>query len=277
MSFNLKQALQESMADQSAALEAIILGPGDAGKSTLIGTLGVKTLFLYTTRERHGSKSAKIYGGDNLLPVCINRKDGKDLNADESITYLMQILTDTETLKSAGIEAIAIDGLTELDFLVRDTAKWKNLCLTDKGKHNNFAEGTATLQCLRPIIVALQELHRTLNMHYMITCVTDVKEKGIYGEILDATPKVQGYFVAESVIQMFNDRLLVGPMTRDDVTKYKLQFGAKVTKVSKDDKGGIKKINNFTPCIKGVSADELPAYMDADLAKFYEFKKEKLS
>ena len=51
--------------------ELITLAPSGGGKSYLAGTTGLKTLYIYGLGEQHGFKSAKLAGGENILPFCL--------------------------------------------------------------------------------------------------------------------------------------------------------------------------------------------------------------
>jgi hypothetical protein len=232
-------------------------------------------LYLHTGGEAHGVKSAKL-AGSSVVPIRIDfdasapkevKNEHGGLKPDAAYKRLLEILSNVDGIKKQGFTSIALDGATEIEAIIVATDQWKQGCMSDKGKHNSFAEGRVTLNMFRPILAALQHLQVTIGVHYALTCTLDVKSAGIHGEIEEASPRLSGYAVAESVIQQFGDVLVVGLMEKDGVKKHKLQFMTDVTKVSKDIVGNVKKSINFTPRISGVRVEELPPYMDPDLSK----------
>jgi hypothetical protein len=277
MSFNFDKAIKESAATSTDdLLGAIILGPSGAGKSSIMGTLPGKILYLHTTGESHGPKSARATGGKNIVPVCIDRDNDVALGPDATYARLLDILSSVDGLKKLGIQSVAIDGASELESIIRATDKWMKMCTTAQGKHNGFAEPTATITLMRPVISALKSLQQTLGVHYAVSCILDVKSLGTDGAIEEATPRLQGFSVAESLVQQFGDVLVVGRMERDGVVKHKIQMMSDVTKVAKDERGTVKKSINFAPRIAGVLVGDLPPLMDADLSKVVELKKAKV-
>ncbi len=267
MAFDFGKAIKES-AEQSAKreLNAVILGSSGAGKSSLLGTAGVPTLLLYFQGESHGVKAAQASTKD-LTSICVDTESGTSLGADAAYTRLLSILESPQDIKKLGVKFVAIDGLSEIEQLVRQTSKWKLACQSANGKHNNYGEGSATIALIKPIVNAL----KATGLHHAMTLIMDVTELGPYGEILEAKPRLATYSVAESILQTFGDVICVGRMAKDDQVKYKLQFLTELTKVSKDERGTMKKSMNFSPRIEGKR--DLPPYIDADLAKLIEFKK----
>lgn len=269
MAFNFDQAIKEAeVSAKSTALEAIILGPSGAGKSSVMGTTGLKTLFLYTGGESHGIKSAQARG-KNVMPVRLDVEDGKQLTADETYARLLTILNDVDGIRKSGFKFIGVDGCSELELIIRQTTNFKKLCLTPAGKHNTYAEMPATLETFRPIMNALKNLQRELNVHFAMSLILDVKDMGPNGEYLEAAPRLKGYSVAEGILQQFGDILVVGKMTKGNEAKYKFQFMTELTKVSKDEAGNLKKAMNFSPRLSGLS---VPPIMDADLSQVISLK-----
>lgn len=274
MSFDFKKALvQAQQEEKQVHLGAIILGPSGAGKSTVLGTLGVKTLYLHTSGESHGPVSARTTGLKNITAINIERSGEETLSPDAAYTKLLDILSSKDGILGEGFGAVVVDGASELETLIRQTKAWKQACLSAQGKHNTFAEGSSTLLLLRPIIVALKQL----GIHFAMTCILDVKELGPNGEIVEATPRLTGYSVAESLVQQFGDVLVVGRMERGGIAKHRIQMMSDVTKTSKDELGNIKKTVNFAPRIAGILVQDLPSTMDADLSQVIKLKKEKLN
>lgn len=274
MSFDFNKAEADAQQDLlNDDLFLILLGASGNGKSYTLGTFGVKTLYLYTQGESHGPRSASTKGGKNIIPVCIDREGKNPLSPDEALKRFHTILDDIEGLKKAGIKAIAVDGATELEALIRGSSRFKKDCLSN-GKHNNFAEGAATTDQFREILHKLKRVQAELKVHVCITCILDVKELSEEGEILASSPKLQGANVAASIIQQIGDVMVIGRMQKKDKVGYRLQLLAKVTKTSTDfATKEIKKTYNFSPRLTGVDILSLGGTLDADLSKLIALKK----
>lgn len=272
--FDFDKAIKEAQQDlDNKKLFLILLGSSGNGKSYAQGTFGCKTLYLYTQGESHGPKSASALGASNIIPVCIDRDGDKELSSDEAIKRLLLILDDVEGLKKAKFGAIALDGASEIETLIRSTAKFKAATITDSGKHNGFAEGPATLAQFREIMNKLKKLQRTLGVHVCMTCILSVKEYGEDGIIQDSTPVLAGYSVATGLIQQFDDVMIIGRMQRKDKVGYRLQLVAGASKVTTDFvTKEVKKTFNFSPRITGIDILALGATLDADLKGLAELK-----
>lgn len=272
--FDFKRAKAEAQkAMRSPLLQLVILGSQGAGKSYTIGTLGVKTLYLYGTREDHGAKTANVRGVGNIDPVCFDAVDGKQLDADSSLAALDSILTDVEYIRSEGYKAIAVDGLAVLEGIVKESTAFAQKCKTSSGKHNNFAEPGVAQEMIGGIVNQLKALQRELGLHIIVTGILDVKSVDGFGAIEEAAPRLSSYGLAESLNQMFGDIVVIGKMTKNGETKYKYQMMTDLTKASKDDAGNIKKAMNFSPRLSGC---DVPPIMDADLAALVKYKAEKM-
>jgi hypothetical protein len=274
MAFDFKKAQKEAANDiKNTNLGLMVLGQSGAGKSTLAGTFGVKTLYLYTTGESHGAKAAATIGSDNISPVSINVENGTLLSADKAYERLLSILSSVEEIKAEGFKSVVVDGATELEILIRETSRWKLMCQTDKGTHNSWAEGKATLAMFRPVVDGLKSLQRTLGIHFMMTCALDVISVDDNGEIQESKPRLQTYSVAEGVIQQFEDIVVVGRMSNGDKVGHRLQFLAGVSRESKDAAGNVRKSINFNPRLSGVTLDKLPNTVKADVQELIKLKK----
>jgi len=273
MAFNFAAATKESVQDlTNNKLGVLILGQSGGGKSSIAGTFGCKTLYLYTTGESHGAKSAAALGNKNIVPICLDYTDGASLSANETYQRLADILTDVAGIKAQGFGAVVVDGATELEAIIRETNKWKALCTTKDGKHNSFAEGTQVLVMMRPVINGLKDLQRALNIHFAMTCILDVSTLSETGEIMESRPRLSTYGVAEGLIAQFDDRIAVGRMSKGDNVAHRIQFLAGVSRQSKDLVGNIKKTINFSPRIAGKILEDLPDTMPADLAELAAIK-----
>jgi hypothetical protein len=200
--------------------------------------------------------------------------DGRELDirkdADEIYAYLMAILSASDWLKSKGYGAIVLDSATELEEVIRSSTAWADACRTSKGAHNTFGEGDATMGMFRAVVDALKKLRRDLKVHFVITCILDVKGISTSGEIEEASPHLTGYMVAVSVCQLLRDIVVVGRMEKNGEVKHKFQFGAELTKASKDEQGRLKRTTNFSPRL---TPGNPPAIMDADFKQVVQLKK----
>lgn len=250
-------------------LELLVLGHSGAGKSFCVGTLGVKTLYLYGTKEEHGPKSAATLGGANVVPMCFDAGEEK-FSADESYEFLTAVLKDHAYLRSEGFKAIVVDGLAVLEAVVRETTEWKAACTNSNGKHNAFKETEASQMLMGRVIDLLKIARRELKVHIIMTGILDVKETDGFNAVVEAAPRLGSYGLAEAMNQHFGDIVVVGKMTRGGETKYKFQFMSDLVRASKDETGRQKKAMNFSPRLTGVA--DLPELMDANLAELAKLK-----
>lgn len=272
--FDFKRAKAEAQkAMKSPLLQLVILGSQGAGKSYTIGTLGVKTLYLYGTREDHGPKTANVKGAGNIDPVCFDAVDGKQLSADDALAALNSILTDTDYIKAEGYKAVAVDGLAVLESIVKDSTAFKEKCKTTGGKHNSFLETGAAQDLIGGIINQLKALQRELGLHIVVTGILDVKAVDGFGAIEEATPRLSSYGLAESLNQHFADIIVVGKMTKNGESQHRIQFMSDLTKASKDEHGNIKRAMNFSPRLSGC---DVPSTLPADLAALAKYKRDKM-
>lgn len=277
MAFDFGKAEKQAAARKKLPLIAgIILAPSSGGKSYLMGTFGEKTLYLHTSGEEHGVDSARIEGGDNIVPVCIDiDEDGQKLGSDAAYKRLLAILADVEGVKKAGFKVVIVDGLSELEQLVRATSQWKTDCLSDKGAHNGFAEPAATIKAITKVTDGLRTLQREAGVHYLCSCLLDVKKlDSDTGEILESEPQLLGYKVVSTLVPQFPDQLVVGRMVSPDGKEtHRLQFSAGVSKASVDNKTKeVKKFTNFSPRLSGTASDKLPPHMKADMKEVVKLK-----
>jgi len=271
----LKQSAATEKANKSGDnLFCCILGPSGAGKSHTIGTLGVKTLYLYFAGEAHGVKSASK-SGEHITPFCVDYVDGKALSADETLNLIREVINDAKGLQKAGFEALALDGLSELDLCLSQTKELKVQCLTPAGKIDGFRIASVTKQMGNGLVKDLLNLQRETGIHILTTCILEVKEYGEDGGFDECTPRLSTFGFAEAVLQMFPDRVIVCPIQRTNKETSELEtvhvFDNRVTvsRSAKNDKGGIKKTSNFSP---RVESGAMATVMRADLKKLMEVK-----
>lgn len=253
-------------------VSAIILGASGNGKSRACGTFGVKTLYLYTGGETHGPASAAL-GGSEILPIRIDFDKGQVLSPDDSFKRLLDVLGATTQLKALGIGAVAIDGASEIETLICSTSAYKARVAAEYKGNTSFA-GPVVLAMFRQILAALQKLQSDLNIHYVITCILNIRELGDNGQIADAEPKLAGYNVATGLIQQFPDVLAIGRVSNGEKEEPLLQFGAHVHKSSKDfTTKEVRKLHNFNIRVTGVDLSEAPEMIKPNFARLIEFKK----
>lgn len=262
MAFDFTKALKEAQADiQNNKLFLFLLGTPTGGKSYALGTLGVKTLLLYTNAESHGARSAAVKGGENLVAVRLDKDGNTDLSADDAIARLNAILDDVAGIKAAKFGAIAIDGATELEALIRGTTKFKTATVK-----STFDEGPATMLQFRSVITKLKRLQDELGVHVVMTGIINAKEFSEDGTILDAQPALHGYQVATGIVQQFPDVLIVGRMTKNEKISHRIQLHASASKTTRDFKTQeTKKVFAINPRVTGIDVISLGATLPADL------------
>lgn len=260
----------------SDLIYAIVLGMSGGGKSRVCGTLPGKTLYLYSGAEKHGALSASAAGG-KIVPVLVDfNYDKKQPYAtkDEIYANTLKILKSHDSFIKSGFNSVVLDGLTEQEMIIRGTTAFKTACKTSSGGHNSFQEGVATSDLIRTILEELRNLQRVAKCHVAVTCILDVKAVGDKKEILESSPKLKSYGVAEGTVPMFDDILVVGRLQEDDEKpEYVFQMMGGVSKTSKEVNGRVKKTINYNPRISvsnhGV---EIPEYIPANFAEILKIK-----
>jgi hypothetical protein len=248
----------------------IVLGQSGAGKSHVVGTAPGKILYLYLDSERHGVASASKNGA-NVIGICLDRdKQGNARKADEAYKYGLACL-DPEALKKAGVTSVVIDGLTELEKLIRLTSEFDSACETKTGKRDAFKEPAETVRMLDKYMAALRNAQDRAGVHVIMTGILDVSEVEANGAVATAKPRATAYAVAEGVIQQFPDILVVGKITKKDGTSGRaFQTDSDLVRVSKDEDKKVKRFINFSPRLSGVS--KIPAFIAADLSEVVKLK-----
>lgn len=262
---------QEETKTLSDRLSLMIAGPSGAGKSHLIGTYPGKVLYLTAGAEVHGVDAARKTG-KNVTAIAIDRDKTGPLSADAALARF-DAVTDPESIRANGFELIALDGLTELEKIVRASTKWKAICTTKGGGHDSFKEGPATISMMDHCLTRLRNLQFEQGLDIAVTCILDVTETNkATGEIESAKPRLQSYQVAESMIQQFGDIVIIGLM-QDGTGKSGrvIQMQTDLVRKSVDlDTKEVKKIFGITPRLQGV--DAVPPYIKADLGSVLALK-----
>lgn len=253
-------------------LFAIIFGASGAGKSTALGTSGLNTLLLHGPTENHAGTNARLLGRDKIFPLEYTvRNDKGNVDADATYKNLLNILKDSEI--SQQFEAVALDSWTEVQTIIGETREFRESCLTDKGKHNKFAESDEYTRRLNQVVHALLDLNGK-GVHILTTCAAIIKDSDAEGSDVSAKPNLKGWSVGEDLVRNFPDVLYV-QLVRvinekgDEVSKHKFLFNPKVSAESKDAGGKTTKVSfsNFAPRISYFKRDDLPHDSEVDLSK----------
>ena len=266
----LKEAKAAEVADKSGnSLFLCLLGPSGAGKNHAIGTTGLKTLLITFMGESHGVKSSRKEGGDNIIPFFVDYVNDATLDPDQTLARLRSVLSNPQALVDEGFKVIALDGMSELDICINNSNELKKQCMTKMGKVDGFKTAGATKSIGNGIVKTLLSLQRQTGIHVLTTCIVDVREFGDRGEVIDCAPRLSTYGFAESMLQMFADRVVVGPQTINDERVYVFDSLTDLARASKTESGVVKKAFNFSPRL---SSGVLPPIMRADLSKLIEIK-----
>ena len=252
-------------------LQLLIAGPSGAGKSHLLGTYPGKVLMITLGAETHGVSAAKK-SATNLTAVYADRdKDGSPLTPDQTMERL-KAMTAPDAIRKAGFQLVALDGLTELEKLARQTKLWTNMCTTQKGSHDSFKETPATIAIMDSILNRLLNLQFEVGVDIAVTCILDVKSTNAKtGEITEAQPRLQGYSIAEGRIQMFGDIITIGSMLGANGTGRVIQMHTELKRKSVDnDTDEVKKIFGITPRLQGV--EKVPNFIKADIGEILKLK-----
>lgn len=267
--------MNEESQNDTSLLFLALLGPSGSGKSHLAGTAPGKILYLHSSAESHGVASARKSGGD-ILPVCYERDKTGPLSAEKAYRRLLECLK-PEVVRKAQVTSVVIDGLTDLEKVIRESDEFKNRCTTSRGAHDKFSEVPATNAMFDKVFAALREAQISCGVHVVVLGILDVQKEDVNtGEIELASPRLVGYGVAVTAIQQFGDILTVGKMRKKDGTAGRaIQTGAtvnKISKASKDEGGHVKKFVNFDCRLQMPVGQELPDYIKADLAEVIKLK-----
>jgi hypothetical protein len=264
-------------------LMALVMGASGGGKSSSLGTLGVPTLVLVGQTESHGATNARSAAQDKDLVTglsyIVNKEDGS-LDAQGSYKNLLAILRDPELADN--FDAVAVDGASELQGIFKDTARFRELCLSDKGTHNSFKEAESYGVMFNEVINALLNL-RKRGVHCLMTCAAIVTGGGDGSDEITAKPNLYGFTTAENLCRNFPDIFYVTMLREEDEegnekTVHRFVFNPKVSAVSKDAKTGKvmkQSFSNFSPRISMFSREDLPEKSEVNLAKVLEARRNK--
>lgn len=270
-------------------LSAILIGTQGTGKTTTCASLlQIPTLLLYVSSlESHSmqnmAKGADLYEGastDNLFPVAIDAveeadagymdfckklKVGDRLNSDQAFVKMHTYLQ----MARGNVQAVVIDSLTALAFLMTTSQKWKNRCSTDKG-HNSFKEADAYVEQFQEIISVLTTLNDA-GIHTVCTCGAKVVEAdGSTGEVEKISPELPAYRVAERLVYAFSDIIPLIYNVSYPPWRCMINFEVETVRIQKDVKQNIKKVLNFTPRLQCAPLDVPLTVLPPDLLRLPE-------
>jgi hypothetical protein len=199
------------------------------------------------------------------------RNDKGNVDADATFKNLLNILKDEEIANQ--FEAVALDSWTELQTIIGETREFREACLTEKGKHNKFAESDEYTRRLNQVVHACLHLH-SKGLHVFTTCAAIIKDTDVEGSDVSAKPNLKGWSVGEDLVRNFPDVLYVQLFRvindkGDELSRHKFLFNPKVSAEAKDAGGKVTKVSfsNFAPRISYFKRDDLPHDSDVDLAK----------
>ncbi len=262
----------KSAKPKTSPMFAIIFGASGAGKSTALGTSGVSTLLLHGPTENHAGTNAKLMGKDSIVSLEYTvRNESGSVDSDATYKNLLSILKDPEI--STQFEAVALDSWTELQTIIGETREFREACLTDKGRHNKFAESDEYTRRLNQVVHSLLALNH-MGLHVFTTCAAIIKDTDSEGTDVSAKPNLKGWSVGEDLVRNFPDVLYV-QLVRvfndkgDEISKHKFLFNPKVSAEAKDMGGKVTKVSfsNFAPRISYYKREDLPHDSDVDLSK----------
>lgn len=267
----------ESFKEQSSkivneSLFTLIAGIRGAGKSTVLGTLGVHTLVIASILESHAVNSAKLYGGENVTGVLydLDTTTNKQLKADkafENFNAILDFLIASDDILN-NYQAICVDSVSALDKTLLETSR----ILQEK---NGFEQMKIIEQEHLRIIKKLKELHRK-GLHIVVTMpiLASFDDDGFY---VTAKPEIRGITTTSNIAGNFDDILVVNKINNE----YIFQMDLIIKKVGKEVSGNEKQLV-FHPRISGLSKEDLVSVagesllLPADLSYIFKLKKAKL-
>jgi hypothetical protein len=204
-----------------------------------------------------------------LLPWAEKIPVGTKLNADQAVAKMCAYLN---AAPSYGVSSVVADSLHGMMAVFKETSKWKNACITDKGKHNNWAEKDAYLALIQDMFACMVPL-KDHGINCILTC--GAKKEYVGGpsdaEATAFTPELPSYGVIEHILYLFPDLAPIERSTEFSPYTRVFDFEVEAKKVSMDaDAKKVKKILKMTPrllCAGGIPLTTLPA----DLWRIPEF------
>ena len=170
------------------------------------------------------------------------------------------------------MDNIALDSLSDLDLLLKRTTEFDDLCKSDKGKRNKFAEPESSIKMIREIVDLLGS-HHARGKNVVVTLAARIKERDGEGRLESVELILSSYGTAEQIPRMFSEVLLLDIVEVEDEKRHACVFLAQVKRESKDTSGAIKKAMSFESRVTGIPRDRLPSICRADFAKILEMRR----
>jgi hypothetical protein len=252
-------------------LFCLVSGIRGAGKSTVIGTLGVPTLLIASSLESHAINAARVFGKDNIIPTLYDVDDNeKQLRPDAALQNLHDILdfliSSEDLLDNIG--AVVLDSISAVDKTLLETTR----ILQEK---NGFESMKIMEQEHFRIIKKLKELHRR-GLHVVATMpiLGAFDEEGFY---ISAKPEIRGVTATSNIAGIFGEILVCAKIGDEHF----FQMNLLIKKTGKEVSGDKKEIA-FHPRITGLTDEDIVEIggpnrvIPANLSYVYELKKVKL-
>jgi hypothetical protein len=258
-------------------LMLLLIAPRAGGKSSAIGTSGLRTFYITARREQHGLNAARKAGGKNIVGWLMDLdREGNMLGSDNAITRLHTKLDQLCERPNIAQEfpVIAFDGFSVMDEIIQECKAVKMATV-----RSAYDKGPAIINQFVDIVDKLLRL-KYLGCHIVCTVAASAEVMSS-GEYSTVTPHLQGYKCVDKIIGCFDDIAMVGRVAIEDdagkvSSQYVFQFNGLMEKFGKTVAGKVVGIN-FSTRLTGISAEEMPGFMNADLAELIEFKRSKLS
>lgn len=274
------------------ALCLLMVGTRQAGKSTAIGTASGNVIHFTTSDEAHSIETARAMSetsyGCTIIPIIIDMMTEDDkgaplppsawraLTPDQAMVKFHNILDSLEATTDVAeqIQWVTVDSL--YSFFKRINEK-KNIQQIKNVAKNNFRAQEVALKELLELNQKLVLLQKR-GVNVVVTCPAAAeqdKSTGLYDQV---EPLLEGYRNNLHVVGIFPDICTVGSAVVEDeegetYSGHFFQFGGNFTKSGKKVSGEDRCIN-FKPRINGILANETPDFMEADLTKLAQYKRE---
>lgn len=283
-----QQSLAKKQNTDVLALCALVIGPRQAGKSTLIGTAEGTVFYITTADEIHSIETAKAmaentYGAD-IIPFVIDIKtedeqgdqlepdEYQSLNSDQAISRLDQVLDAllaTDNVHEE-IQYVVVDSVASVHEKITDTTAIRG----DKDKFR--ADRNAQVR-LKDMCQKLTLLH-TKGINVVVTCPAIVEQDKITGLYDQIEPYITGFRTNFNLVGIFPDIAATGKVNFEDddgniESQYCLQFAGTASKDGKRASDQSYRCVNFRPRINGLLEHETPTTLPADLKKLAAYKR----
>jgi hypothetical protein len=268
--------------DTDDLVGAIVFGPPGGGKSGMLSTFGVKTIYFMSDVEAQGRHSARIHKNCEIDFLNFERHEvtGEKLSPAKALESLGARLSDVEWFRSRGYKAVVVDSVSELEALVVETPAWRTKT-TDKNGETKMYTDPITIAMITPFLAQLRNLQAILKIHYAVTALLDVKRMGEAGEILEGTAKSRGYGVLFHLLVSFPDRFILGHMSPGPNAKKlkpRIQIDAQLSRVAKEfaQNGApakVSKVLNLRTKVAGCDMSTFPNTMAPDFSRIIACKR----